>query len=73
MTAEFKDMFNLSKTRRLLVCLIYLMLKPGSQHGGLCITCELENHVNAGPISIWDVKEELSSEDDKCIGPGPWQ
>ena len=29
----------------------------GSQHWGLCIPRESENHVNVGPVSIWDVKE----------------
>ena len=34
-------------------------IKSGSQHWGLCIPRESENHVNVGPISIWDVKEPL--------------
>ena len=34
----------------------YLLLKPGSQHWGLCIPHESENHVNVGTISIWDIK-----------------
>ena len=33
--------------------------KSGSQHWGLCIHRESENHVNVGPVSIWDVKEPL--------------
>ena len=33
--------------------------QSGSQHWGLCIPRESENHVNAGPVSIWDVKEPL--------------
>ena len=34
-----------------------------SQHWGRCIPCELENHVNVGSISIWDVIK--TTEDDK--------
>ena len=29
------------------------------QHWGLCVPRESENHVNVGPVSIWDVKEPL--------------
>ena len=39
--------------------MVYSVLKPGSQHWGLCIPRELENHNNVGPVSIWDVKEPL--------------
>ena len=39
--------------------MVYLVLKPGSRHWGLSIPQELENHVNVGPVSIWDVKEPL--------------
>ena len=39
--------------------MIYLLLKPGSQHLGLCIPCESENHVDVGPVSIWHVIEPL--------------
>ena len=33
--------------------------KSGSQHWGLCIPRESENHDNVGPVSIWDVREPL--------------
>ena len=39
--------------------MVYLVLKPGSQHWGLCIRCESKNHFNVGPVSIWDVKKTL--------------
>jgi hypothetical protein len=39
--------------------MVYSVLKPGSQHWGLCIPRELENHINVGPVSIWDVKEPM--------------
>ena len=37
--------------------MVYLPLKSCSQCVGLCIPCESENHINVGPILIWDVKE----------------
>ena len=41
-------------------------VKLGSQHWEVIyIPCELEHHVNVGPVSIWDVKE-----DDKHLGLG---
>jgi len=36
--------------------MVYLVLKPGSEHWRLCIPCESMNHFNVGPVSIWDVK-----------------
>ena len=31
----------------------------GSQHWGLYIPRESENHVNVGPVSVWDIKDPL--------------
>ena len=39
--------------------MVYLVLKPGSQHWGLFIPQESENHVNVCLASVWDVKEPL--------------
>ena len=39
--------------------MVYLLLKPGSQHWGLRIHRESDNHVNVSPVSIWDIKEPL--------------
>ena len=39
--------------------ILYLVIKPDSQHWGLCILHELINHVNVGPIPIWHKKEPL--------------
>ena len=36
-----------------------VVTKSGSQYWGLCIRRESVNHVNVGPVSIWDVKEQL--------------
>ena len=36
---------------------VYLVLKPGSQHWGLCIPHESEHRAYVGPISIRNVKE----------------
>ena len=47
-------------------CMVYLVLKPGSQHWGLCILCESENHVKVGPVSVWDVKEPLRMTSTLC-------
>ena len=30
------------------------VVKPCSQHWGPCIPRESENHINVGPVSIWD-------------------
>ena len=40
--------------------IVYLVLKPGSQHWGS------DNQVNVGPVSIWDVNG--NTEDDKHPG-----
>ena len=48
--------------------MVYL-LKPGSQHWGLCIPRQSESHVNVGPVSIWVVKEPA-----RVTGTlAPWQ
>ena len=41
------------------------MSKPGSQHGGLCIPFESENHVNVGPVL--SLGRKRTSEDDKHL------
>ena len=51
--------------------------KSGSQHWGLCIPRESENHVNVGAVSVWDVKEPLRTTStlavtilsDSCVSP----
>ena len=34
-------------------------VKPGSQHRGLFIPRDSENHFNVGQVSIWYIKEPL--------------
>ena len=36
-----------------------IFIEAGFQHWGLCIPRESENHVNVGPVSIWDVNEPV--------------
>ena len=40
---------------------IFGVKMTGSQHWGLSISRKLENQINIGPISVWDVKEPLST------------
>ena len=35
------------------------MMKIMCMHKNECISITSENHVNVGPVSIWDVKEPL--------------
>ena len=32
---------------------------PGSKHMGTVYPLRIQNHVNVGPVSVWDVKESL--------------
>ena len=34
-----------------------IFIESSSQNCGLCISREPENHVNGGPVSIWDINE----------------
>ena len=39
--------------------MVYLVLKPDSQHWELCTPHESENHVNVGCVLMWDIKEPV--------------